>query len=395
MSSLAQFTVPAGGQFDALVHDFRGREQNSYGRVCSRHFGNPGDLDGRMVYYRPEPNPEVGQFQFAIAMQMTQGRKGPQFVSLNTMHPSLAVGGYLQFVTNWLQLTNLSSLLQKGSLLYYAQDGILIRSERVSLDAGQRLDLPGHAVGADFVGMVEWRPDSDLDVFLFRNVRYLFDNPGQYERFDTAFQLEGMVGSGEELLVPVDTVNRSSVIEVMNTSDGVISVDVDVVGAATHSRRVVLPAYGSQHIVLDEMLGPIQIAYARIKSDTPRSVAAVAMHYGRRPDLGITYMFGLPAKPALGTTLRGSYNTYLGQDNWLLTVSPQSQNVSVRMTRPDGSERHHESYSMQGVSALYLNQFETPDTYGVLRVEPAQRNSVVSWALRVKGQEYIIPTPVR
>ncbi len=395
MNSLAQFVVPPGGQFDALVHDFNGRESNSYGRVCSRHFGEPGAIDGRMVYYRPEHDPARGMFQFAVAMQMTRGKKGSQFVTLNTMHPSLASGEELLFVTNWLQLTNLASSEQRGSLLYFAQDGSLIRTERVVLAAGQRSDIAGHSVGSGQVGLVEWRPDNTSEAFLFRNVRYLFDNNGTVESFDTAFQLEGMVGSGEPLYVPVDTVVRSSVLEVVNTSSEATSVNVQVFGAERSERQLLLAPYASEHIILDQMLGAMQVGYARVQGSRPGSVAAVAMHYGRRSDLGISYMFGIQAKPTLGSTLKGSYNTYLAQDTWLLSVSPQTQNVEVKMTRPDGTIRHLGSYQISGAHTLHLNQFEQADHYGVVEVRPSTRGTVASWALRVRGNDYIIPTPLR
>lgn len=395
MNSLAQFVVPPGGQFDALVHDFNGRESNSYGRVCSRHFGQAGAIDGRMVYYRPEHDARRGMFQFAVAMQMTRGKKGPQFVTLNTMHPSLAAGEELLFVTNWLQLTNLASTEQRGSLLYYAQDGSVIRSERVRLTAGQRTDVAGHGVGAGQVGLVEWRPDDTSAVFLFRNVRYLFDNNGTVESFDTAFQLEGMVGSGEPLYVPVDTVVRSSVLEVVNTSSETTNVSVEVYGASRSERQLRLAPYSSEHVILDQMLGPMQVGYARIHGERAGSVAAVAMHYGRRADLGISYMFGIQAKPTLGSSLKGSYNTFLAQDTWLLSVSPQTQNVEVKMTRPDGSVQHQGIHQMGGAHALHLNQFEQAEQYGVVEVTPSARGTIASWALRVRGNDYIIPTPLR
>ena len=204
-----------------------------------------------------------------------------------------------------------------------------------------------------------------------------------------------MVGSGEEMFVPVDTVFCFSVLEVLNTSGSNTVATVDIVGPQTRSLQLALAPYASQHIVLDELLGPVQLGYARVSTGGNGRVAAVAMHYGRRTDLGISYMFGVPAKPALGSELKGSYNTYLGQDTWLLTVSPSEQSAQISMVRPDGSERHAQAYQLRGVHALHLNQFEEPGHYGTVRVRPENRNTIVSWALRVKGDEYIIPTPLR
>ncbi|MCB0323049.1 MAG: hypothetical protein KDD69_05725 [Bdellovibrionales bacterium] len=395
-SSVLQFSLPPGGQFDALVHDLAGMEQNSYGRVCSRHFGQPGDLDGRMVYYRPQPETNAGAFQFAFGMQMTRGKHGSQFVPLNTMHPSLAAGEQANFVSNWLQLTNLSETTEAGSIFYYAHNGTLLLEERHVLSSGKRLDLPGHAVGASVIGMAEWRPDNPEAVFLYRNIRYLFDNPQMTESFDTAFQVEGMQGSGEELLVPVDTVLRSTVLEVMNTTGDTVGATVRLAwGDGDAERRVELAPYASEHIILDGILGPTRIGYATIEPDSPRSIAAVAMHYGRGADLGIEYMHGMQAQPAVGTRLRGSYNTHLGQDSWLLMVSPEPQQVALTLVRPDGTERYAGTQYVHGVQAVHLNAFEEPDHYGLVVVRPERPNSMIAWMLRVRGQEYVIPTPLR
>jgi hypothetical protein len=316
------------------------------------------------------------------------------------MHPSLAPGESDFLVTNWLQLTNLGSADASGTLLFYDQAGAILRQETLELSAGNRIDFPGHIIGGGRIGTVEWRPVSGDQAFLFRNMRYLFDNRGEIESFNTAFQLEGTSGSGAELIVPVDTVLRSAVLELFNTTETAVVVSLRIVspGVAPSGeieQTQTLPPYGSLHLILDHVLGPIQQGYVAIQADTPRSVAAVAMQYGRRPDLGVSYMFGIPAKPALGESLRGSYNTYLGQDSWLVMVSPRDQQMEVRLSRPDGTSRYAGSRTVSGVDVLYLNQFEEPNNYGTVQVTPAERNTVVSWVLRARAEEYVLPTPLR
>src|SRR5690606_17927553 len=114
------------------------------------------------------------------------------------------------------------------------------------------------------------------------------------ESFDTAFQIEGMQGSGERLIVPVDTVGRSAVLELLNTTSDPITVNVDLVwGSGSTRLGVALAPHGTHHLVLDQILGPTQVGYAVVQGDKAQSTMAVGMHYGRRPDLGVDYMYGV------------------------------------------------------------------------------------------------------
>ena len=105
---------------------------------------------------------------------------------------------------------------------------VLVRTTDVML-GHQRSSMATHSalptdnescalLGSDIVGLVEWRPNSDSNKFQMRNVRYVYDNPGGELSFDTAFQVEGRAGTGEELVVPLDTRDASSILEVVNVS---------------------------------------------------------------------------------------------------------------------------------------------------------------------------------
>jgi hypothetical protein len=396
--SVYSFGVAAGGKYDLLVHDLEGRNADAYGLVCASHDGNAGDLDGGMVHYKPTTS-DPNSFEFAIMSPMTNGRKGYQYLPYNTYQPSLAGRDAGNLVANWIQVTYLGTeeATGSGTLRFYDMDGNLLDSLRVSLQSGERADRSGHQFGTNRVGVVVWEPDNMDTRFMVRNVRYMYNNTSGVASFDSAFQLEGMKGSGKELIVPVDTIQRTCVLEIMNTSDSTIFVDVDVVSnGSTDSFRVKnIPAYGSRHVILDERMGLGQIGYAKIRGSAVRSVAAVAMHYGRTADLGIDYVFAIPATPKLGSVLRGSYNTFLGQDSWLVVVSPDSQRIGVTMNRGDGHEMLNQTFRMEAVSALRLNDWEAANSYGVVTLQPQFRHSVVAWVLRRKGNDFIIPTPVR
>lgn len=391
------FTILPGAQFDALVHDSPGRTADSYGLVCSVHNGASGDLDGRMVYYKQNAagTKKTGQFQFAFAMALSGGKRGSQFVPFNTFQPSLAPADASHPVANWIQLTNLGGATGTGQLIYYDQQGNQIGTDDISLAPGARGDFAAHRFGSSLVGTVEWRPASAANPYLMRNVRYLYDNSSGVSSFDSAFQLEGMQGSGQELIVPIDTIGRTAVLELVNMLNQSVQVDVTIAGGAGAGFTLDLPAHGSYHYIADSTLGPNGLGYASIKSRTASSIGVVAMEYGRRSDLGIAYLFGVPGKEASGTVLRGSYNTYLGQTSWLTLISPQAQNVNVLAVRSNGQVAGQRTVAISGVGAVNLNEFDSADSYGVVTVQPENPNSIVAWVLRVKPGEYVIPTPLR
>jgi hypothetical protein len=391
------FNIAAGAQFDSLIHDSPSRAANSYGLVCSAHNGATGELDGRMVYYKPNAvgARKKGDFQFAFAMALTAGKHGSQFVPFNTFQPSLAAVDASHPIANWIQLTNLGGTAGAGQLIYYDQSGNQLGLDLITLQPGARSDFAAHRFGGSVVGTVEWRPNTNDNLYLMRNVRYLYDNATGVNSFDSAFQLEAMQGSGGEQIVPIDTISRTAVVEIFNTLNQAVTVDVTVAGGAGASFSLDLPAHGSYHYIADPVLGTNGLGYAIIKGRTLGSIGAVAMEYGRRSDLGIAYLFGVPAKEAVGTTLRGSYNTYLGQTSWLVLVSPVAQNVNIVAVKNNGQVAGQRSVNVNGIGAVNLNELDGVDSYGVVTVQPENPNSMIGWVLRVKDGEYVIPTPLR
>lgn len=406
--STKYFGIAPGAQYDLLVHDMAGRIANSYGKVCSTHNGQPGDLDGRMVYYKFSTGAKqaTGTFDFAFAMPLSNGRTGAQYVPFNTYQPSYAPREVANPVANWIQITNLSTRAVSGQLTFYGMDGSVLGRQGVWLDGGMRRDFSGHQFGPSLVGVAEWLPDDNSVPIQIRNVRYLYDNTLGRDTFSSAFQVEGLVGSGQLLTAPLDTNSSSAILEISNTTSAPISVAVNVYNAAGQvkgSFNLPLSAHGSWHLITDNILGANQSGLATIQGAAPQSVIAVVMEYNRRRDGSIDYVYGIPAVQTLGTVLHGSYNTYLSQESTLVLVNPQSQPEAavISLTRSDGREilpvsaGRSISVPAHGMSVISLNSFETADNYGVVRLLPVHSNSIASWVLRKRGSEYVIPTPVR
>lgn len=402
----ANFSVSPGAQLDLLVHDMAGWTLNSYGKVCSTvNSANPGDLDGRMVYYKEAAGSTAPDysFEFAFAMPFLNGIKGQQVVPFNTFQPSLDPADAGKFVANWVQITNLESTAQTGTLVFWSQSGAELGRQSVSLDAQARRDYSGHQFGINLVGIVEWLPDNPNAAFQLRNVRYFYDNGGNADTFMAAFQLEGMVGSGELLAVPLDASIGSAILEVANATDAEITVTVDIYNAAgtlQQEQTHPLPAHGSVHIITDTILNGAQ-GIATIRGSALESVVATAMQYGRNTSAGINYLYGIAARQALGTTLRSSYNTFLNQGCRLLLVNPGSSaaGAAVGMVRYDGTNvlnGEQLTVPAHGLIDYNLCIKDAADNYGVATVQAQTANTLVASVVRLGSNDtYRFPTPVR
>ena len=402
--SSLDFSVPAGAQVDLLIHDFEAREADSNGKICATHDGQPGDLDGNMVqYFRNTGAQALEQdFGFAFAIPMTNGRSGEQYVPFNTFQPSLDPADQENFVANWVTLSNQTETGQTGRLVFYAIDGRVLGTEAVAIPGGARRDFSAHQFGFQMVGLVEWLPDSSEAKFQFSAIRYLHDNPEGAASFDTAFQLEGSVGTGEEIIAPLNTEGSSAILELANASTEATTANVkifNIEGALLDEKDIFLAAHASFHIVTDSILGG---AAGTVLVDGPEGskLMATVMQYARTETGGIDNIYGLRAKPARGTVMRGGYNTFINQssDVWLVNNSNEAQEVTLDMKRYDGEEialGHTVSVPARGLRVVSVNDFESLQAYGVITVNAATPNTISAVILRSRGSDYAMPTPVR
>lgn len=400
--STFNFNIPAGAQFDVLVHDMPGRAADSYGRVCTSHSGAPGDVDGRMVYYRLD---QSGGYQFAFAMPFTNAAAGSQFAPFNTYQPSYASYELGNLVANWIQLTNVTAAAQTGDLYYYGMDGVVLGFEKVTLPAGARRDFSAHQFGPSMIGTVEWRPEEAEASFQFRNVRYYYNNPDfSANEFMTASQFEGLRGSGKLLVAPLDTSSGSAIVEISNVSNLENEVAVQIFsksGSLLHSGGYAIPPQGSYHLISDPILNGAK-GIVRVQGSVAGGLVVTAMQYGRAADGALLYQYGTAAREALGSALRGSYNTYLGQgcDLQLSNATATSQPVTLKMKRLDGTNVLGSGVQLtvpaNGLLSLEICSNDIPDTYGVVTVEQQNANTLVGSVVR-KGfaEQYRFPTPLR
>jgi len=389
--------ISAGGQCDLLVHDMEGRELDSYGKICVSHSGQAGELDGQMVYYRPGVQEA---FEFAFAMPLGNGRQGSQVLAYNTFQPSFNPLDASNFVANWVQIINLSTEAGAGRLVFYDQFGDFVSEIQVNLAPEARQDIPAHQVGEFKYGMLEWIPEDETQSFQLRNVRYLYDRAGSVSSFQSAFQIEAGKGSGAMLTAPLDTNGQSSIVEIMNTSDSLIQVEAvlyDSRGGQREYYQIPIGPKASFHLIADGLLGEDGRGRVSIKSSLPASVAAVAMQYERDETGSISSLYGVIARETIGSTLRGSYNTFLEQDSEIILVnnSHEPRVANVSLVRGSGAAvilGYEVVIPGNGVEVISVADFEFSDNYGVASVHSLD---VGAWIVRKREGQFNIPTALR
>lgn len=400
-SGYSSVSIPGHQQRDLLIHDDQAREANSYGLVCVHHDGGTGGLGGRMVYYRQAEGANSSEFQFAFALPLTNGTTGSQFVTFNTYQPSFALEDSLNFVANWIQVTNVGNASVSGMLVYYGQQGETLGEDWISIGPRQRVDLAAHRFGTNRVGIVRWRPDQTTVPCIVRNVRYLYDNPWGYNSFATAFQIDAAPGSSEQIAAPFDTDGETAVLEVANTSSEEQNIAVTLYsssGAQAAHLNLALSAFESQHIVLNDTVSFSGKGLAVVQGTETEGVLAVAMQYDRAATGKINFMYGMPAREPHGMVLHGSYNTYLGQDSELIVenITGEAQTIMLGVVRQDGTELllgQAVSVGAHSVSSVTVNSVESLEEYGTVTIHAEHSGAILAAIIRRRGAEYAIPTP--
>jgi len=396
------YALAPGQQYDALVHDFSGRVLNSYGNVCISYNGAPGELDGRMVYYKlgSITSRKLGEeYDFALAMPFSGGKKGSQFVLFDTFQRSANAKDAANAVANWIQVSNLGAAPSSGVLRFYASTGALLGEDALNLAPGQRLDVPAHRFGAGHIGVVEWSPTDNSQPFLVRNMHYLYDNPYGWDSFSGAFQQEGTAASGENLVVPLDTEGKETLLQVTNTLSNSVNATVSVINSVgtvlLAPANIVLGPKATWVASLRTQI-PNQKAYALIKGALPNSLVGGVIQYSLNAQKNVGYMYLVPAQPSGGVVLRGSYNTFLSQRSelWITNTSAGTQLASVQVVRSDGFSPMAPLQLILPPHGMYMLPISDHDAYGVITLQGQINDSLVAWVQRVRT-DYVMPTPVR
>jgi len=397
------FQIRAGAQTDLTVHDMEGFSIDSTGTVCAEILDSdaePGDIDGRILQYRPDG---AGNFDFVIAMPFSNPLDGSQFVQFNTFHPSLDANEIGFFAANWLTVASTESTAQTGTVFVYGQDGSILLDEDVRLGANGRVDIPVHQFGANLIGLLEWRPDNGSAGFRVTLNRYIYDGPNPVFPVKEAVSLAGFRGTMQRVITPMDTRGLTAILEISNTDSVPATINVKAnakTGQSVLDQNITLPGFATQHFILDGALAS-DLGLARVEGAAGARILVNGMQYGRTPTAGVSNIYPLPARQAIGTVMQGSYNTFLGQECSLLlgNLAPAAEVVSYDVTRFDGTVLARGttgSIPGEGVLEVDLCNQDTDNVYGVVRVNSTSTNAVVGNVVRQGvGDNYRVATPVR
>jgi len=406
--SAQSITIAPGSQFDLVLNSMTGFEANSYGVVRMSYSGQ---LDGRVSYYRSNP---TGSYDFAYSVPLESASFGETAVGFNTFQPSQNGADALNQVYNWLTVVNLSSTTKNFTVYTYSQSGDLLAERDISLPGFGRTDMDGgHGLaGPSVVGLHRVVPEDDSSEYIAQLIRYGSNAPagGVATGFDFAFPLVARAGNGEVQMAPISSfLGEENWVEVSNASGRPVEVAVEFFslnGDRVFNTSVSIPAYGQYNFPTAGLLPDTDTGFARIVPSRPNSVIAQTMSYFRSETTGsMQGMFGSNARETLDSTLTGSYNLFLGMQNFLRVSNTSDSQIEVtievvtdrgtRVTTYVFPPRFSWDFSLHDATDFGTS----PDTYGFVRVSASQSGVVLSELIRRKldgqGTDFVFPTSIR
>ncbi len=169
-------------------------------------------------------------------------------------------------------------------------------------------------------------------------------------------------------------------------------------GETADSAIVTLPAYAQTHFAFNDFtLGSVLI-----EPDSQVLVGSAVYYYGNSH--GISAAEYNPGSEALGSELSGSFNVYLGMQNWLRLFNTSSDTLSVTLsTLDDANNTITQAYSLapHGRQDVALNDIVGQDRYGLLTLTTDSAGHLAAGVLRVENSadlstfNMVCPTPVR
>ncbi|HMO19302.1 MAG TPA: hypothetical protein PKA63_02440 [Oligoflexia bacterium] len=403
-----KITIPLGPgiQRDVIVNELTGFSPDSYGIIKLEY---QSAVTGRMSFYRSMGS----QYEFAYSVPFDRGTKGKSVVSFNTFQPSTNPLEQNFQVFNWLSLVNLEESVKSFSVRTYNQTGNRISSRIVNVPARGRVDIDGgHGlVGKNVVGMHQIIPSDPAGEYTATLVRYgSRANPGQVaSSYDFSFPISSRSGNGRPQLVPISRqFGQTNWLEVINTRKETIPVNLQFTTSAGSqtSRFISLAPFSQTHISIDNsILQNGDLGFAKITPTGNRSIIAQSMNYFRNSSGSIEGMFGTVSRETLGNHLTGSFNLFLGMNNFLVLSNTSNQPVTVQFLTNSPGGLGNTSFPIIALGTLSISVKDTAsflagsDTYGSIKLVPSNSGVVLADLIRLKpagsGFDFAFPTEVR
>ena len=408
LSHQTRVRIGSQSQTDLILNEFPGFVANSYGLV---RVDVSGTLDGRVSYYRSDG---ATGYEFAFSVPFANPTYGDSAVSFNTYQPSLNPEHANHEVSNWLSIVNLSSSTERFDVYSYDQTGQRIASRRLVVTSFGRVDIDGgHGIaGASVVGYHKILPVDKQAPYIAQLVRYgAKAGAGQpVSGYHFAFPLTARAGNGSAMYVPISKkFGEENWVELINTLNSSARVTItfrNESGLKLSEQTLRLASNGQVHLNASALLESGEIGIATIEPESRNSIIAQSMFYHRDPISGaVSAMYGKHAFESMGQTLVGSYNLYLGMENWLRLTNTTGSEIEVRLSvnRSDGSVYQSFNIPAYGSTNLAIHDNSSYGTvlesYGVVIAQSSVKSSLVAELLRVRYQgpflDFATPTQLR
>jgi len=400
-SSLSKTSFSLGSlqEIDLQAHMYSGYQIGGTGNLCVTHDGETNDVMGAVVLYKPvsPANVPLGKkYDFAYPLALSAGRVGAQFVAYDTTQRSTAPSDAGDLVGNWIQVENVGTEPVTGRLVFYNTAGSILSQKNVQVGANRRVDTFVNQFGAYQRGLVEWIPALATDRVSVRNVSYLYDNAGTAASFSSAFAAEATESPGSLLVIPATTeLSQSLLLEVSNVLNIPTNVTVnayDMNGRSLMSTvRIALKPKATWQSLITKFKN--KKAVIIVKADKPRAIVADARQFARTASGSILYMYSVTGKTPSGSLLEGVYDTHDFQQSvlYLTNSSTKSTKALVTIRRSNGQIPLAPFWITIPARAVRTYTVTDPDAKGIVTVQPGQPNTVVSWLMRRRNYDYVVP----
>lgn len=402
LMSTNYFSVGAGLQTDVELNQLTGFQTDAYGIIQVSN-----NIDGRVLFYRPT-SAAFTDFEYAFAISLLDGITGSSEVGFNTYNPTFNPGELGYAVFNWLSIVNLSDTTQSFTVKKYDENGALLSQSLVTVNAKSRSDFEGgHASpGASHIGLIEVVPSSGSAQYVALVTRYGANSPTGYA---FAFPLLASAGSTNQIAVELgSSAVAKNYLEVINASASPNTVALsyyNAAGALVAQQSLPLAGHSQQHIEINQILGDQATGYARIQTSSSLPVIAESMFYFRDVASGsITAMYGAQANPPVQGSAQGSYNRYIGMEDYVKFSNPNDVAVIVDMTVMSFSSAGSSMTVTMAPNTSYEFGLNDPmfgtvaDSYGTVTLAPRDASKkLIHEVLRVKHSsagelEFTAPT---
>ncbi len=390
------YSLPPLTQRDLLLNDLPGFQTNSYGIVAIEFDNTLKDaIDGRIFFYRESLR--RNSFEFVFGVPFTGALKGKSAVTFNTFQPSTNPRDANNIVSQWLALVNLDTGSEKSfTLNRYSDSGELLITKQIKVPSLGRIDIEGgHELpGENYIGLNTLTPLDPSSSYLATLYRY--GGGDHHTGYQFAYPLLAKTPNGQKQFAPLSLAGGSNNwVEIANTLQTPVDITLEYFnhqGTRVKKETQSLPRFGQKHFSAAAYLGNGAFGSVKVTPSKPNSIIGQSVFYFREQTGSISSVYGSPIREAFGTKLTGSYNLFLGMNNWLKLINNKNSALEILLTV-------HNSIGSPKVELIELSPHQSIDldlhdterfknilnSYGLIQLQSSSPSSITAELLRIKS----------